>query len=36
VLNYRFLVSGKKLSMEEAEAAWQQFASPPKIKITAH
>lgn len=36
VLNYRFLVSGNKLSMEEAEAAWQQFANPPEIKVTTH
>ncbi|WP_158857944.1 DUF6807 domain-containing protein [Lunatibacter salilacus] len=33
VLNYRFLVSSKKLTAEEAESAWQNFAYPPKIKI---
>ncbi|AEL28397.1 DUF6807 domain-containing protein [Cyclobacterium marinum] len=32
-LNYRFLVSSKKISPEEAEAAWNQFAKPPKITI---
>lgn len=34
VLNYRFLVSSKKLDAAEAEAAWQQFAQPPEITIT--
>lgn len=33
VLNYRFLVSSKKLTAEEAENAWQNFAYPPKVKI---
>ena len=33
VLNYRFLVSSKKLTAEEAENAWQNFAHPPKVKI---
>lgn len=33
VLNYRFLVSSKKLTTEEAENAWQNFAYPPKVKI---
>lgn len=33
VLNYRFLVSSKKISPEAAEAAWKQFASPPKMTI---
>jgi hypothetical protein len=33
VLNYRFLVSSKKLTAAEAENAWQNFAFPPKIKI---
>ncbi len=33
VLNYRFLVSSKKISPEEAEAAWKQFGLPPKITI---
>lgn len=32
-LNYRFLVSSKKISPEEAEAAWMQFANKPKITI---
>ncbi|NHE57279.1 DUF6807 domain-containing protein [Cyclobacterium plantarum] len=33
LLTYRFLVSSKKISPEEAEAAWQQFAHEPKITI---
>ena len=33
VLNYRFLVSSKKLTAEEAENAWQNFAHPPKVKV---
>jgi len=33
LLTYRFLVSSKKISSEEAEAAWQQFAHSPKITI---
>lgn len=33
VLNYRFLVSSKKISPEAAEAAWKQFASSPKMTI---
>ena len=32
-LNYRFLVSSKKVSPEEAEEAWKQFAKAPKITI---
>lgn len=32
-LNYRFLVSSKKISPEEAEKAWKQFAKAPKITI---
>jgi hypothetical protein len=32
-LNYRFLISSKKISPEEAEAAWTQFANKPKITI---
>ena len=32
-LNYRFLISSKKISPEEAEAAWIQFAQKPKITI---
>lgn len=32
-LNYRFLVSSKKISPEEAEEAWKQFAKAPKITI---
>ncbi|WP_245802790.1 DUF6807 domain-containing protein [Cyclobacterium lianum] len=33
LLNYRFLVSSEKISPEDAEAAWQQFANSPKITI---
>ncbi|MEX2594413.1 MAG: PmoA family protein [Anditalea sp.] len=33
-LNYRFYVSDKKISAEEAEKLWQQYAHPPEIKIT--
>ncbi|MEX2514474.1 MAG: PmoA family protein [Cyclobacteriaceae bacterium] len=33
VLNYRFLVSSKKLSAEDAESAWKQFAKAPAITI---
>jgi hypothetical protein len=33
VLNYRFLVSSKKLTAEDAEKAWQNYANPPKVKI---
>ncbi|MDO6436917.1 PmoA family protein [Cyclobacterium sp. 1_MG-2023] len=32
-LNYRFLVSSKKISPEEAEEAWRQFAKVSKITI---
>ncbi|EPR66955.1 DUF6807 domain-containing protein [Cyclobacterium qasimii] len=32
-LNYRFLVSSKKISPEQAEAAWMQFAHKPIITI---
>jgi hypothetical protein len=35
-LNYRFLVSSKKISSEDAEAAWVQFAHKPKITITKY
>lgn len=35
-LNYRFLVSSKKISSEDAEAAWVQFAHKPKITITIY
>lgn len=35
-LNYRFLISSKKISPEEAEAAWIQFANKPKITIEKH
>jgi hypothetical protein len=33
VLKYRLLVFNNHLSKEKAEAAWQYFASPPKISI---
>lgn len=33
VLNYRFLVCDRKLTAEEAENAWQNFANPPKVTI---
>lgn len=36
VLNYRFLVSAKKLSAEQAERAWRTFAHPPKPTVTVH
>ncbi|WP_375582643.1 PmoA family protein [Cyclobacterium xiamenense] len=32
-LNYRFLVSAKKISPQEAEAAWKQFGVLPTITI---
>ena len=32
-LNYRFLVSSKKIGPEEAEEAWKHFAQSPKITI---
>ena len=32
-LNYRFYVSDKKISAEEAERLWQQYAHPPAINI---
>ncbi|WP_081634903.1 DUF6807 domain-containing protein [Lunatimonas lonarensis] len=35
-LNYRFLVSSKKLSAEQAEKAWRNFAYPPKPTIQIH
>lgn len=36
VLNYRFLVSAKKLSAEQAERAWRNFANPPRPVIEIH
>ena len=33
-LNYRFYVSDKKITPEEAEKLWQQYAHPPEIKVT--
>ncbi|MQY80569.1 MAG: hypothetical protein GH151_15515 [Bacteroidetes bacterium] len=33
VLKYRLLVFNGYLSKEKAEAAWQYFASPPKVSI---
>ncbi|MCC5936844.1 MAG: PmoA family protein [Lunatimonas sp.] len=36
VLNYRFLVSAKKLTAEQAERAWRNFANPPKPTVTVH
>jgi hypothetical protein len=32
-LNYRFYVSDRKISAEEAEALWQAYAHPPKVKV---
>src|SRR5690554_1019148 len=32
-LNYRFYVSDKKISAEEAERLWQQYANPPAINV---
>jgi hypothetical protein len=36
VLKYRFLVYNGKLDMDKAESAWNNFAYPPKIKITKY
>ncbi len=32
-LKYRFYVSDQKITSEEAEKLWQQFAYPPEIKV---
>lgn len=32
-LNYRFYVSDRKISAEEAEALWQAYAHPPEVKV---
>lgn len=32
-LNYRFFVSDEKISAEQAEQLWQQYAHPPAIKV---
>lgn len=34
-LNYRFYVSDKKISAEEAEKLWHYYAHPPTIKVTS-
>ncbi len=32
-LNYRFFVSDNKISPEDAEQLWQQYAHPPEVKV---
>ncbi|WP_232834977.1 DUF6807 domain-containing protein [Pleomorphovibrio marinus] len=34
MLNYRFLVTSKKISAEEAEQCWKYFANPPQVKVS--
>lgn len=33
VLNYRFYVSDRKMTAEEAEALWQAYAHPPEVRV---
>src|SRR5690606_2516081 len=35
-LNYRFYVSDRKISAEEAEALWQAYAHPPEVRVVVN